>query len=334
MAFFNVFFRTIGFLLAITIFILLINILFYFYPNNDGVFKHVDGNVNSENIISEIELNGPIVSNISENILGSVIQFIDPEKVNKYLKELKSIKPKILLININSPGGTVSDSAYLEKIINNYKKNNNVKVYFYSSQILASGGYWAATSADRIFANYGSIIGSIGVSGPSWFYYDNPVSISDGILGKKMETKNGIKIFDQTAGKSKDLYNPFREPTKVELDHLQKLVEEIYDDFILQVSKSRNIEADIIKNDIGALIYTSKQAKKNFLIDDIIDYDDLIKKIVQENNLQNFKHIKSNDKKDFVTKYLINFDERKYEFICNQLNLNFVSILPRFSKNC
>ena len=60
----------------------------------------------------------------------------------------------------------------------------------------------------------------------------------------------------------------------------------------------------------------------------------MIKKIVQENNLQNFKHIKLNDKKDFVTKYLINFEERKYEFICNQLNLNFVSILPRFSKNC
>ena len=197
MAFFNVFFKTIGFLLAITIFILLINILFYFYPNNDGVFKHVDGNVNSENIISEIELNGPIVSNIGENILGSVIQFIDPQKVKKYLKQLKSIKPKILLININSPGGTVSDSAYLEKIINNYKKNNNVKVYFCSSQILASGSYWAATSAVRIFANYGSIIGSIGVSGPSWFYYDNPVSISDGILGKKwkqkMVSKSSIK---------------------------------------------------------------------------------------------------------------------------------------------
>ena len=63
-------------------------------------------------------------------------------------------------------------------------------------------------SGDKIYANYGSIIGSIGVSGPSWYYYDKPKSISTGILGQKIETENGIYIFDQNAGNSKDLFNP------------------------------------------------------------------------------------------------------------------------------
>ena len=60
----------------------------------------------------------------------------------------------------------------------------------------ASGGCWAALASDKIYAGYGAIIGSIGVRGPDWSYYDNPVSISTGILGKSVETKGGIKKYN------------------------------------------------------------------------------------------------------------------------------------------
>ena len=79
-------------------------------------------------------------------------------------------RPNILIIKINSPGGTVTATASLEKIINDFKKENKIEIYFYSDEILASGGYWVATSGDKIYANYGSIIGSIGVKGPDWFF--------------------------------------------------------------------------------------------------------------------------------------------------------------------
>ena len=117
---------------------------------------------------------------------------------------MKELSPEVIILSINSPGGTVSASKNFYETIKNFKKKNNAEVVFYTNELLASGAYWAASSGDKIYANYGSIIGSIGVKGPDWFFYDQPKSISSGIFGNKIETKKPIKVFTNTAGKSKD----------------------------------------------------------------------------------------------------------------------------------
>ena len=71
------------------------------------------------------------------------------------------------------------------------------------------------------------------------------------------------------------MYNPFRKPSQRELKHLKSIVLDIYNDFLVKVSSSRKIEVDILKNDIGALIYNSNQAKIKYLIDDVVNFDDL-----------------------------------------------------------
>ena len=334
MVFFNVLFRTLGFLVGITIFIILLNILFYFLPENREEFSIVEGEESSNNIIVTLDLSGPIINNANKSFAGNLFEYIDPEKVKKYLSKLEKINPQILIININSPGGTVTATSSLEKTVNNFKNKSNTEVYFYSNEILASGGYWVATSGDKIFANYGSIIGSIGVSGPSWYYFDKPTSISDGLLGQRIETENGIQIFDQNAGNSKDLYNPFRKPTSKELKHLQNIVKDIYNDFLIKVSNSRKIEINVVKNEIGALIYNSKQAKENFLIDEVLDYDELIKKILINKNIKDYKILKINIKNNFFKKYLTNYLNLNYNFVCNKLKINFVSVLPLYLNNC
>ena len=334
MPFLSVFLRTLGFLTAIATFVILINLLAYIIPQNDEYFKFTEGDRDSKNIIATLELNGPIVNNIKVSPFNNILKFIDPELVQEYLLDLEKRKAKILIIKINSPGGTVTATAELEKIIKNFKKRNTIKVYFYTNEILASGGYWIATTGDKIFANYGSIIGSIGVSGPSWYYYNNPTSISKGILSQNIETKNGIEIFDQYAGYSKDLYNPFRKPNKKELDHLQDIVTEIYNDFLNKVSKSRKIEINILKNDIGALIYSGNQAKEKFLIDDVLDYELLIKNIIKNKKYENYKILQINNNENFIDKYLTSFFGLNSKTICNKLNVNFVSVLPLFINNC
>ncbi len=175
------------------------------------------------------------------------------------------------------------------KLFMNLKKNTDTKIYFYSKEILASGGYWVATTADKIFASYGSIIGSIGVSGPSWFYYNTPTSLSSGVFGQTIETKEGIEVFNQNAGEGKDLFNPFRRPKNDEIKHLQSIVDDVYNNFITKVSKSRKIEISNLKTNIGALIYSSNQAKNNFLIDDILNYETLIELIKKENKFEDYK---------------------------------------------
>ena len=228
MVFFTVFFRTFGFLTALLAFFMIISLLLNLTNNlQKSEFTMTEGDQNSENIIGVINLNGPIFNNSSNVLENNFYDYIDPEHISLYLEELKKLNVKILLIKINSPGGTVTATSQLENIFKNFKKESKVKIYFFTNEILASGGYWIATTADEIFASYGSTIGSIGVSGPSWYYYNKPLSVSSGLLGQTIETEKGIEVFNQNAGQSKDLFNPFRKPKNQEILHLQKIVDEI-----------------------------------------------------------------------------------------------------------
>ena len=340
MVFFNVLLRTLGFFSALLIFLVIINILLHF--SNDiqkNQFVMTDGDESSENIIANINLNGPIINN-SNNVLGNnLYDYINPAQVKSFLEELKELQIKVLIININSPGGTVSATAELEQIINEFKNNTNTKVYFFTKEILASGGYWIATTADKIFASYGAIIGSIGVSGPSWFYYNTPISISSGIFSQSIETKDGIEVFNQNAGKGKDLFNPYRRPNKDEIRHLQNIVDDIYNDFLVKVSKSRKIEILDIKNNIGALIYSSNQAKNNFLVDDILNYEKLIKFIIKENEFMDYKIYENKIGNSFLGNLFVknkNQDTKidSFEKICKYLETNISVVTPVYLKEC
>ena len=340
MLFFNVFLRTLGFLSALLIFLIIINILFHFTEDfQKNQFAMTDGNENSNNIIAKINLNGPIFNNNS-NVLGNKFyDYINPEQVKSYLEELKQINIKVLLININSPGGTVSATAELEKILYEFKKETNTKIYFYTKEILASGGYWVATTADKIYASYGSIIGSIGVSGPIWFYYNKPISLSSGVFGQSIETKDGIEVFNQNAGEGKDLFNPYRRPKTDEIKHLQNIVNDVYNVFINKVSKSRKIEISNLRDNIGALIYSSNQAKKNFLIDDILSYENVIKLISKENEFIDYKIYENKISNSFPRNLLVKFEDQannKYSFknICRNLETNISVVVPIYLKDC
>ena len=335
MLFFGIFFRTLGFLSAVAVFLLLLSIFIQNTSKIDGNdFVLSEGEDDSDNVIAVLNLSGIIMDYSNNVFISDFYNYIDPEDVKIKLENVKKFSPKILIVRINSPGGTVSATAELENLLNNFNKEKKIKIYFYTDEILTSGGYWFATSGKRIYAKYGSIIGSIGVSGPSWYYYDVPISISNGILGQGIETKNGIKIFNQSAGKSKDLYNPFREPEELEIKHLQNMLEEIYDDFVFKVSKSRKIEINNVRNEIGALIYSSNQAKINFLIDDILNYRDLIKLISKEEKFSNYKIIENNNQKNIFTKYLSNFNWNNKRFFCNKLRTNFMTVLPTLAREC
>ncbi len=334
MAFFNIFLKTLGLLFGIAVFFTILSLLFGLIPNEKNIFKFKEGNKNSDNIIAIIDINGPILNKTNNTLIGSFLNTIDPIFIKEHLKNLEEIDPKVLIFKINSPGGTVTATYKLENLITKFKNRNEIEIYFYSDEMLASGGYWVATAGDKIFANYGSIIGSIGVSGPSWYFYDRPVSFSNKILGQNIETEGGIKIFNQNAGNSKDLYNPFRKPTIKEMNHLQGLIDDIYDDFLTKVSKSRKIERGTLKNDIGALIFSSNQAKEKFLIDDIIDFDLLIKKIIKEKKFKDYKVINIKNNENIMSSYFINLFNFNNSYLCKKFNSAIVSVLPNFLGNC
>ena len=165
------------------------------------------------------------------------------------------------------------------------------------------------------------------------------MTLSSGVFGQSVETKNGIEVFNQNAGQSKDLFNPYRPPNNDEIKHLQKIVDEVYEDFVTKVSKSRKIDIEFIKNNVGALIYSSNQALDNFLIDDILEYNTLITYIVNENKLEDYKIFENKTKKTFIgnffAKYSNDIDSWSiYKNICKNLELSVSVIIPTFYKNC
>ena len=135
------------------------------------------------------------------------------------------------------------------------------------------------------------------------------------------------------------MFNPFRRPRSDEIKHLQSIVDDVYNNFITKVSKSRKIEISNLKNNIRALIYSSNQAKNNFLIDDILNYETLIKLIARENKFDDYKIYENKVSNSILTNLLINYEnqtENKYsiEKICRNLETNINVLVPVYLKDC
>jgi len=341
--FFSIFIKISSYVFSITFFILIIlGISSYLETKSANYFEFTKGDKNSENTIIILKLKGPII-NAGNNIADFIeYRFITPDNVASKLNIIEDINPKILIISLNSPGGTVNATNEVYEKIIQFKKITKIPIYFHTNEILASGAYWISMAGEKIFASYGSLIGSIGVKGPDWFFYDEPTAISSGIFGQSIETKKGIKVFSQNVGQSKDLLNPFRKPTKIELNHLNSLIKVIYDDFINLVSKNRKLETNVLKNEIGGLIYNSIQAKNNFLIDDEITLDNLLNKILKDNKYNNFKILESiennNNLLERVLISLINNNEVtnqvNFTSICHKLRNNIVAISSYQTVGC
>ena len=320
--FFGTFFKVLAIFLAISSFIFLLGLTMNFLNSETERknFTFLEGNQDSNNTIALINLKGPIISDpINFYNFGGFanISAIYPSLIEEYLKELKRKNISGILVSIDSPGGSVSATHDLYNLFNDFNKEEQIPIYFHSKNLLASGAYWLALSGNKIFTNYGALIGSIGVKGPDWIYYNYPTSISSGILGYNIETKNGIEIFSNTAGKSKDLFNPFRPPTNEEIDHLQKMVNDIYNDFLTIVVSSRKIERDILKKKIGAKIYNSEKAYENNLIDGEKNINQIIAILSRDLGMKDIKVIHNGPTNQFSLNnfyiFLKSFNQNNFE---------------------
>jgi len=302
----KVFIQVFAFFTALFIFITLFSVLIFFitYDQDNKIFNKTTGNTNSANKIAVLKLNGPILENppmFYDFGLLNKVNVIYTSQIKEILGHLEIEKINGLVVSINSPGGSVSATHTIYNLLKNFSKKNSIDIFFHTNELMASGAYWVALSGKKIYANYGSLIGSIGVKGPDWIYFDSPISISSGIIGQGVETKNGIKKFTNISGNSKDLFNSFRSPTNKERIDLQNITKNIYFDFVKDVEKNRKIEADIIINNIGAMIFDSKTAKENHLIDEIITLDEVIKKMAKHLSIKEYQIIEREyDNNNFI----------------------------------
>ena len=156
-------------------------------------------------------------------------------------------KPSVVVIKINSPGGSPVQSELIHNRIRNLSKKNNVKVITIAEDVAASGGYMLMCAGDILIANKSSRVGSIGV-----------ISASFGF--KKLIDKLGIKRRVFTKGDRKSFLDPFEEVSKKDIDKLIKVQDSIFENFKDLVSKNRKKKIDP-KKVFNGEFWTGEQAK-------------------------------------------------------------------------
>jgi protease-4 len=190
--------------------------------------------------LQKIELTGPIMD------ATKTLEDIQKAKDDKNIKGV--------LFVVDSPGGSVAPSVELAYAIKELKEVKPVVVY--ASGVIASGSYYASIWGNKIIANPGSMVGSIGV-------------IMQGVNTKELMDKIGISTQTVKAGKYKESGTPTRKWFDYEEKQLQGVIDDTYNMFISDVASARNLNVKNHTLFADAKIFTSKQAKEVGLIDEV-----------------------------------------------------------------
>ena len=183
-------------------------------------------------VVPVIRLSGVIVGG------GGLRRGISLEGVGPQLKKAFSIRrAKAVALIINSPGGSPVQSALIGQRVRDLARKADVPVLAFCEDVAASGGYWLAASADEIYANAASIIGSIGV-------------VSAGFGFDRAIERLGIDRQVYTAGEHKAILDPFRPESEEDVARLKSLQGEIHQQFITHIVERRGGK---LKGDHGDL---------------------------------------------------------------------------------
>jgi protease-4 len=183
-----------------------------------------------------------------------------------HVKQLKAFRQDNsiagVLLRIDSPGGAVAPSQEIYQEVMNYKLEQKPLIVSMGS-VAASGGYYIASPAKKIFADAGTLTGSIGV-------------IMQIPMFQEISKKIGIEMRTYKAGKYKDIISPYRSMSNQEQALVQNLLDDTHDQFIGDVAKGRGVPFDTIKSIADGRVFTGRQALSNHLVDTLGGFEDAI----------------------------------------------------------
>ncbi len=170
---------------------------------------------------------------------------------------LKGGRVKGILLQLDTPGGGVTDSDGIYRLLMAYKEKYHLPVHAYVDGLCASGGMYIASAADNISASPVSIIGSVGVRMGTFF------NVSE--LLKKWD----IQTMTLSEGKDKDMMNPTRPWTPGEEDVLKKIQNYFYDRFVSIVCAARSsLDKEKLVQEYGAHVFDPQSAQNRGYIDE------------------------------------------------------------------
>ena len=199
------------------------------------------------------------------------IQVVDIEgellQSKPILEQLKryedSNSVKAILLNIDSPGGGVAVSQEIYAELKRLREKKDKTIVAYLSSTGASGAYYVACAANKIVANPGTIVGSIGVIA-EWVSY-----------AELLEWAKLKDIVFKT-GEFKDTGSPTRALTDNEKKYFQRLIDDMYVQFVEAVSSGRKLDLQEARSMADGRVFTGRDAKERKLIDEIGNFQDAV----------------------------------------------------------
>ena len=182
-----------------------------------------------------------------------------------------------VILRINSPGGSPVQSGYIYDEIQRLRKENpDTPLYAVVTDICASGGYYIASAADKIYADKASIVGSIGVRMDNFGFVD-------------AIQKLGVERRTLTAGENKALLDPFLPENEKTKAHMQNMLSEIHQQFINAVKEGRGDRLDTsVEGLFSGLIWTGETAVKNGLVDELASSSYVAREVIGEETIVDY----------------------------------------------
>ncbi len=176
---------------------------------------------------------------------------------------------KAILLYINTPGGSIyeTDDVYLKLL--EYKETGR-PIYAYMAQTAASGGYYIACAADKVYCNRNTLTGSIGV------IYGTFLDLSEFLA------KYGVRTNTFTSGDNKSMGSSYEPMTEQQKAIFQSIVDEAYEQFVDVVATGRKMQKGAVYPIADGRVYTAKQALSAGLVDEIAPYEDALEAIKSE----------------------------------------------------
>ena len=198
------------------------------------------------------------------NLLTQISGGVSAQLVGRDIKEvLANDTIKSILLDIDSPGGTIDGTQELADII--FAGRGQKPIVAYSDGMIASAAYWIGSAADRIYISGDTVtVGSIGV-------------VASHIDYSRYEEKIGIKTTEIYAGKYKRIASQYQPLSEEGRQTIQDQVDFLYTVFVNEVAKQRSVSAEkVLENMADGKIFIGNQAIGAGLVDDMATLDRLI----------------------------------------------------------
>lgn len=255
--------------------------------------------------IAVIYAQGEIISGAgSETTIGS-------EKISKAIRKArKDEKVKAIVLRVNSPGGSALASDVIWREMKLAQENKPVVVSM--GDVAASGGYYIACAADKIYASPNSITGSIGVYGILMNFEE--------LLTDKL----GLTFDQVKTNKYSDLGSLNRPLTKDEYDIIHEIVVKTYDGFISKVALGRDMNKIDVDNIGQGRVWSGSNALDNNLIDAFGGLEDAIKEASIMAEITEYRIYDLPEQQDPFQKLLSQFEEElKTSWVKSQLGSQY-----------